>query len=99
MAIAVVSAGKAFKLAGLKCAAVVTGSARMPAAVAPSPPDTRRPTGHLGVIASVAAFNDGGDWLDQLIGTLDRRREQLAGLLAERPPHRSWVQPEATFLA
>jgi len=47
----------------------------------------------------VAAFNDGGDWLDQLIGTLDRRRGQLAGLLAERLAQLSWVQPEAGFLA
>jgi cystathionine beta-lyase len=99
VAFAVVSASKAFNLAGLKCAAVVTGSARMAQLVDRFPPDARWRTGHFGVIASIAAFTDGGDWLDQLLGTLDRRRAQLGALLVERLPQLSWVPPEATYLA
>jgi cystathionine beta-lyase len=99
VAVAVVSASKAFNLAGLKCAAVVTASARMAAAVGSFPPDARWRTGHLGVIASIAAFRDGGPWLDQLLHTLDARRTQLGHLLRDRLPAVSWHPPQATYLA
>ncbi|GLY93689.1 aminotransferase class I/II-fold pyridoxal phosphate-dependent enzyme [Actinoplanes sp. NBRC 103695] len=99
VAVAVVSASKAFNLAGLKCAAVVTASARMAAAVEDFPPDSRWRTGHLGVIASIAAFRHGGPWLDQLLHTLDARRTQLGRLLRDRLPAVSWHPPQATYLA
>ena len=99
VAVAVVSASKAFNLAGLKCAAVVTGSPAMAEVVRRFPPDARWRTGHFGVLASVAAFTDGGPWLDQLLRTLDHRRSQLGELLAARLPTLRWRPPEATYLA
>ena len=99
VAVSVVSASKAWNLAGLKCAAVVTAGPTMAGVVDRFPPDTRWRTGHLGVIASVAAFTDGDDWLGRLLTTLDARRAQLADLLSERLPMVSWTPPEGTFLA
>ena len=99
LAISVVSASKAWNLAGLKCAAVVTASPAMASLVARFPPDTRWRIGHLGVIAAVAAYTEGEAWLDQLLRTLDHRRLVLGELLAERLPAISWQPPEATFLA
>lgn len=99
IAVAVVSASKAWNLAGLKCAAVVTGSPEMAAAVDRFPPDVRWRTGHLGVVASIAAFTDGVPWLDRLLATLDARRTQLGDLLRERLPQVRWRPPEATYLA
>jgi cysteine-S-conjugate beta-lyase len=98
-AVAVVSASKAFNLAGLKCAAIVTGSARSAALAAKLPADNRWRTGHLGVLATVAAYRDGGPWLDRLLTTLLHRREQLDALLRSRLPAINWVPPEATYLA
>jgi cysteine-S-conjugate beta-lyase len=97
--ISLVSASKAFNLAGLKCAAVVTGSPAMAAVVGRFPPDARWRTGHFGVLATVAAFRDGADWLDDLLRHLDARRAQLGALLRERLPAVRWHPPEATFLA
>ena len=99
VAVSVVSASKAFNLAGLKCAAVVTASPGMAGVVRRFPADARWRTGHLGVLASVAAFTDGGPWLDRLLATLAARRAQLGDLLAERLPELSWRPPEATYLA
>jgi cystathionine beta-lyase len=96
--VSVVSASKAWNLAGLKCAAVVTGSAAMDAAVKRLPPDARWRIGHLGVIATVAAFGDGGGWLDDLITTLNHRRSLLAALLHENLPMIRWAPPQATYL-
>lgn len=99
VAVAVLSASKGWNLAGLKCAAVVTASDRMATAVAAIPPDYRWRVGHFGVLASVAALTDGEAWLDRLLVSLDRRRAQLAALLAERLPQVAWQPPEATYLA
>jgi cystathionine beta-lyase len=99
VAVAVVSASKAFNLAGLKCAAIVTGSPRMASLVARMPAEVHERTGHLGVLASIAAFTAGDSWLDALLGTLAARRAQLADLLATRMPHVRWNPPEATYLA
>jgi cystathionine beta-lyase len=97
--IAAESASKAFNLAGLKCAAVVTASARTAEVVAGMPDDLRWRVGHFGVLATVAALTEGGGWLDRLVLTLDRRRAQLGRLLAERLPAVRWTPPEATYLA
>ena len=99
IAVSLVSASKAWNLAGLKCAAVVTAGPAMAAVVARMPADARWRTGHFGVLATVAAFRAGGPWLDRLLGTLDRRRALLRRLLAERLPMVRWHPPEATYLA
>jgi cystathionine beta-lyase len=51
------------------------------------------------VLATVAGFTEGGEWLDRLLLTLDRRRAELGKLLAERLPAVRWTPPEATYLA
>jgi cystathionine beta-lyase len=99
IALSVVSASKAWNLAGLKCAAVVAASAAMRSVLDRFPPDARWRTGHLGVLATVAAFCDGTPWLDQLLSTLDDRRGLLGELLRNRLPALGWHPPEATYLA
>ena len=99
VAVTVLSASKAWNLAGLKCAAVVTASPQLAAVVDRFPPDTMWRFGHFGMLAAVAAYTDSEAWLDQLLVTLDQRRAQLAGLLEERLPTVTWHPPEATFLA
>jgi cystathionine beta-lyase len=99
VAVSVVSASKAFNLAGLKCAAIVTGTRAMAELVERFPPDVRWRTGHFGVLATVAAFTHGDGWLDELLVELDARRTQLDELLRTRLPMIKWRPPEATFLA
>jgi cystathionine beta-lyase len=55
--------------------------------------------GHLGVLASVAAFTDGLPWLDAVRGQLEENRALLTQLLAERLPAVGYAEPEASFLA
>jgi cystathionine beta-lyase len=99
VAVSVVSASKAWNLAGLKCASVVTGSPAMAAVVDRFPAETAARVGHLGVLASVAAYTEGVAWLDRLLVTLDDRRTRLGRLLLERLPMLSWQPPDATYLA
>jgi cystathionine beta-lyase len=99
IAVSLLSASKAWNLAGLKCAAIVTASPDMAGVVARLPPDARWRVGHFGVLATVAAFADSEGWLDDLLRTLDERRRQLGLLLSEQLPTLTWHPPEATFLA
>jgi cysteine-S-conjugate beta-lyase len=98
--IAIVGASKAWNIAGLKCALIVTGSARMEGELAARlPKHVPLHVGHLGVLASIAAFESAGDWLDSLTDQLDRNRRRLAELLAEHLPKVGYVQPQAGYLA
>ena len=96
--IALTSASKAFNLAGLKTAVVVTASDRARRAVARLP-DLADRAGLLGVIAAEAAFADGDPWLDAVLARLDGNRALLADRLAAALPAVRWSPPEATYLA
>ena len=95
--ICLVSASKAFNLAGLGCAQIVTASETAQAA-ADRLSFFARHCGHLGVVASEAAYAEGDEWLDAVIDTLDGNRNLLADLLAERVPEAAYVPPEAGYL-
>ncbi|WP_250030661.1 MalY/PatB family protein [Paractinoplanes maris] len=99
IALSVVSASKAFNVAGLKCAAIVAASTRMAQLLERLPREVTERTGHLGLIAAVAAFDEGDSWLAALITTLSARRDQLGALLSSRLPALRWSPPEATYLA
>jgi cystathionine beta-lyase len=56
-------------------------------------------TGHFGVLAALAAFEHGGEWLDALVAHLDRNRRALAELLEEHLPQVGYLEPQAGYLA
>jgi cystathionine beta-lyase len=97
-AFAVLSASKAWNLAGLKAAVVLAGEQargdlrRVPEEVAHGP-------SHVGVIAHTAALRDGEPWLDDLLADLDSQRDLLGRLLAEHLPQVGYRRPEGTYLA
>ena len=69
---AVVSASKAFNLAGLKCALMVTATDATSSVVRGLPVEVEWRTGQFGLLAAVAAFSEESDpWLDGLLRTLD----------------------------
>jgi cystathionine beta-lyase len=93
------SASKAWNVAGLKAAVIVSGSEEGAALAAKLPPAVQYHAGHLGVLASIAAFAEGGPWLDALVGHLDLNRRRLASLLERELPAVGYAMPEAGFLA
>jgi cysteine-S-conjugate beta-lyase len=95
--IALVSASKAFNLAGLSCAQFVTASERA-AAVVEGLPFIAKHAGHFGALATVAAYRDGAAWLDDVIAVVDHNRALLAELLAEKLPEVGYTPPRAGYL-
>jgi len=97
---AVVSASKAFNLAGLKCALMVAAHDDTTAVLRGLPVEVVWRTGQLGLLAAVAAFGEESDaWLDGLLHTLDRNRVLLEDLLARHLPGARYRIPDAGYLA
>ena len=97
-AFSLVSATKAWNLAGLKAALLVAGERatadleRLSWVVADGP-------SHFGDLAHTTAFREGGPWLDALHADLAANRVLLAELLATHLPGARWAEGPATFLA
>jgi cystathionine beta-lyase len=95
---ALVSASKAWNLPGLKAAVAFAGPdaaddlARLPEEVSHGP-------SHLGVLAHTAALRHGREWLDTVLGGLERNRTLLGDLLAAHLPSVRWTPGAATYLA
>ncbi len=96
--VALVSASKAFNLAGLKAALMVAGSADLHDRLAARPPELAHRVGHFGVLAGAAAWTEGDAWLDALLVHLDDVRSWLTGELAGLTAT-PWEPPQAGYLA
>jgi cystathionine beta-lyase len=94
----VMSASKAWNLAGLKAALAIAGPAATED-LARIPAWARAGASHLGVIAHTAALRDATDWLDALLVGLDSNRRLLGELLAEQLPDIRYRPGEGTYLA
>jgi cystathionine beta-lyase len=94
-----VSASKAWNLPGTKCAQLVLSNE--------ADAVTWQAVGHrfehgasnLGVVANIAAYEEGGPWLDEVLTYLDGSRRLLGELLADQLPEVGYSAPEGTYLA
>ena len=93
-------ATKAFNIAGAKCAVVHFGSRQL----------RRRQTSFFhprllgipnvfGIEATLAAWRDGGEWLEAVVRQLDANRARVTGFVAEELPRIGYRPPEASYLA
>ncbi len=98
-AITITSASKAWNVAGLKCALFVAGSQAMQTALRALPGELTERTGHFGVLANIAAFQEGAPYLDALQKQLDRNRTLMAELLGMYLPAVRYIPPQAGYLA
>lgn len=91
------SASKGWNIPGLKCGLAVAGSADGTALLAQRWEALL--AGHLGVLATVAAFTGGLPWLDAALAQLDQNRHLLGRLLGRHLPRVRYAPPAASFLA
>ena len=99
--VALLSASKAWNIAGLKCAVAVAGPSVRSALnehVKKTPTSIRDRIGQFGALASAAAFRDESPWLDELRSYLDANRCLLRELLAANVPAVRYELPQATYL-
>ena len=93
------SASKAFNLPGLRCAVAHFGSAQLQRTFTQHVPrHVRGGLGLLGIAATIAAWQEGRDWLFQIVEVLDDNRHNLARMLDERFPELTHTMPEGTYM-
>lgn len=93
------SASKAFNLAGLRCAMAHIGHQELADRFEELPTHLLGAVSTTGAEASLAAWTEGGAWLQSLREHLLARRDQLAARLAADLPQVGFVLPQATYLA
>ena len=95
---ALLSASKAWNLAGIKAAVAVAGSDAA-ADLARMPEEVRHGVSHLGVIGHTAAVRDGGPWLDAVLDGIAANQRLVTELLTEHLPLVRYQPGDGTYLA
>ncbi len=98
MGICVTAASKAWNLAGLKCAFIITQSERMRDLAKSMPVSVRYRASLFGAHAAAKAFESTA-WLASLMETLDANREFLALQLQRKLPKAIFRIPNCSYLA
>jgi len=94
------SASKTFNLAGLQVANIVIFDKQLRRAFRRAVGASGYSQGNtLGLVATQAAYEHGGPWLDALKGYLEGNWALLASTLGERAPQLRLVEAESTYLA
>ncbi|MCM1013387.1 MULTISPECIES: aminotransferase class I/II-fold pyridoxal phosphate-dependent enzyme [unclassified Brevibacterium] len=93
------AASKAFNIPGLKCAQLILTN--------PHDRETWARKGHFvsgaaanpGILATTAAYSQGGDWLAEITAYLKGNRDVLTDLLTSELPNAAYIPPDGTYLA
>jgi cystathionine beta-lyase len=93
------SASKAWNLPGLKCAEMILTSEPDRQHWDEMGPFAWHGASNPGVVASIAAFRHGEEWLEEILAYLDDSRRLLGRLLTERLPQVRYRPPDGTYLA
>jgi cystathionine beta-lyase len=96
--ICVTAASKAWNLAGLKCATIITQHQRWNQLALQMPESVHWRASLFGAVASAKAY-ECTEWLDAAIQTMDRNRHLLAKLLTEKLPDVGYRIPDFGYLA
>jgi len=89
---------KTFNIAGLACSAAVIPDPKLRKRFKQSIQGLMPDVNLLGFVAAEAAYRDGGNWRDQLVGYLAKNRDRLMQW-AEGKKSVDLKLPEATYLA
>jgi cystathionine beta-lyase len=97
--VTVLSASKAWNVPALKCAQLVLGSRADAQSWRALPSVANHGSSTLGLAANLAAFTEGDDWLDELVGHLDRARVAFRDEMTRHLPRARVLPLEASYLA
>lgn len=90
------AASKSFSLAAMKCGWFFSDNADYVARVRAN---NRTDLNTLGMIASLAAYAEGEDWLDQVVAYLDGNHDFVESFVSANIPLVKVVKPQGTYLA
>ena len=97
--ITVTAASKGWNIAGLKCAIILTQNTALHEKLNAIAPATHYRASLLGAFATVAAFEAGEPWLDELMVQLNHNRALVSSLVAEKLPFAKTHLPHCSYLS
>ncbi len=97
--ITAVSASKAWNIPGLKCAQLIASSDQDHAALQEFGPMVSHGAGTPGLVANTVAYNEGHEWLEDVLGYINNNRTRLGELLEEHLPGVGYTPPEGSYIA
>ena len=97
--ICITSASKAFNLAGLKCAMIITGNQSLKEKINSMPIAVGYRASLFGAASAAAAFSEATDWLDSLLIQLDKNRKLIKNIIDTNLPAIKYQIPEFGYLA
>lgn len=93
------SASKAFNIAGLRCAVAAFGNRKALRRFRELPHHVRGGLSQPGLVATRAAWEAGGAWLDEVLATLRLNRDFTVEEVSQHWPGARVHRPQATYLA
>jgi len=97
--VSLTSGAKSFALAGMRCAIAIPGNDTLMEKLLEVPKFLLGGANRMGCEATIAAWETGSTWMDELVQKLDVRRMHLKSRLIEEIPEAKMFLPDSTFLA
>jgi cystathionine beta-lyase len=97
--VCITSASKSWNLAGLKCAQIISDDPKIHDVLQALPIAIPWRTSILGAWASVAAYDEGEEWLAAVLKNVDENRHYLKKLINKHLPKAKYSIPNSTYLA
>lgn len=97
--VTLIAPSKTFNIAGLSCAVLICTNHELLKKIEAASHGLLGDVNVLGLTAAIAAYRDGGAWLEQMIDVLEANRDFLADFVQKRLPQIKMYKPDATYLA
>ncbi len=97
--VTLLSPTKTYNIAGLQCSFAIVQDKELREKLAQAQQGLVMWVNLLGMKAAVAAYQEGQEWLDQVMAYVEANREFLDGYIATQIPQMKMVKPEGTYLA
>jgi cystathionine beta-lyase len=97
--ITLIAPSKTFNIAGLQCSVAIIQNADLRKKFKAARVDLVNEVNILGLVAALAAYRKGQEWLDELLVYLEANRDLLVQYVSEQMPGIRMGKPEATYLA
>jgi cystathionine beta-lyase len=97
--VTVTSTSKAWNTPGLRCGLMIAQDRALRDALGGLPVKLHKGSSIVGIVAAIAAITEGGEWLRQVMETLQGNRRRVERFFTARGADIDYTSPEASYLA